>query len=179
MRKSAVFLVFLFSLLFVRICEGVVEAERFILENPAFLRRLLLGFVAALGIAIIAMRMFFNRGRVQKSASGLDVPADKDASAEVKLKPAKLIQMHENRTYEIPLSGGFTLGRVLDNQVVLKNPSVSRHHAKIMPEQEGYVLYDLGSKKGTFVNGETIDRKLLRNSDMIEIGREDFMFVYE
>lgn len=160
------------------ICEGVGEAERFIMQNPALLRRLLLGFVALLGAAIIVIRLFFNRGKVERSASGLEDHGEaKPASPS--LKPAKLLEIHDNRAFSIPLDGGLSLGRVLDNHVVLKNPSVSRHHAKIVPEQEGYVLYDLGSKKGTMVNGEMVARRLLRNSDMIEIGREDFMFLYE
>lgn len=178
MKKTAVLPVFLLLFVLAGVCEGVGEAERFIMQNPALLRRLLLGVVAVVGIAIIAMRLFFNRGKGERSAAGLDNPGEaKPASPG--LKPAKLIEIHDNRAFSIPLDGGLTLGRVLDNHVVLKNPSVSRHHAKIVPEQEGYVLYDLGSKKGTSVNGEMVDRKLLRNSDMIEIGREDFMFVYE
>jgi hypothetical protein len=175
------FIVFLLLLAVVPLSEAVGEFERFILQNPLLLRQALIGIVLLMGIAIIVIRAFFNKGTVKRSVRGLSGEEESQGAGggAFNLKPAKLVEMHRNQAYKIPANGALTLGRVFDNMVVLKNPSVSRHHAKIVPEREGYAIYDLGSKKGTFVNGEMIDRKLLRNSDMIEIAREDFMFIYE
>jgi DNA-binding response OmpR family regulator len=49
-----------------------------------------------------------------------------------------------------------SIGRWEDNDVVVDDRWVSRHHAQIRREDEGYVVQDLGSKNGTFVNGRRI-----------------------
>jgi serine phosphatase RsbU (regulator of sigma subunit) len=66
----------------------------------------------------------------------------------------------------LPLS----IGRRATNTVVLKNPHVSREHAIIIQEVNEYVLVDKGSKHGTYVNGERIQRKRLEPNDRLEFG---------
>lgn len=52
-------------------------------------------------------------------------------------------------------------------------------HAKIRPEKEGYILYDLVSKGGTIVNGIKIKRHCLRHNDRIGIGYTEIIFKIE
>lgn len=47
-----------------------------------------------------------------------------------------------------------TIGREEDCEIVLNDRKVSRHHARIVRDREGYLLFDLKSKNGTFINGE-------------------------
>lgn len=62
------------------------------------------------------------------------------------------------------------LGRSEACDVVLPARAVSRHHAQILHTDEGYVLRDLGSKNGTFVNGQELQGDyLLRDGDEIQI----------
>ncbi len=73
-----------------------------------------------------------------------------------------------------------TIGRALDNQLVVNNPTASSHHAEIRPGVYGYSLTDLGSTNGTFVNEQKLDRHmphLLQTGDRIRIG--DLTFMYE
>jgi len=63
-----------------------------------------------------------------------------------------------------------SFGRAPDNVIVTNNPAVSSHHAALMPESGGFVLYDLNSTNGTFVNGQQIQQKRLFNGDRIRIG---------
>ena len=49
-----------------------------------------------------------------------------------------------------------SIGRWEDNDVVVDDRWVSRHHAQVRREEEGYVIQDLDSKNGTFVNGQRI-----------------------
>ena len=64
-----------------------------------------------------------------------------------------------------------TIGRIQDNDIVLEgNDTVSRHHAKIVLEDEKLVLLDLESKNGTKVNGEKISRQELKSHDKLEVG---------
>lgn len=64
-----------------------------------------------------------------------------------------------------------TIGRGADCDIVIPDRQVSRYHARIQRDAEGYLLYDLGSKNGTFVNGvEVRDRPhRLVDGDIIQI----------
>ena len=64
-----------------------------------------------------------------------------------------------------------TIGKANDNEYVVDDPSVSRHHAQLTYEKEGYwILEDLGSTNGTFVNGIQIARKQVTSKDVIKLG---------
>jgi hypothetical protein len=59
------------------------------------------------------------------------------------------------------------IGRALDNDVILEDPRVSRKHAQMRLRYDRYVLYDLGSRGGTLVNGYPIDECVLHSGDVI------------
>jgi len=61
------------------------------------------------------------------------------------------------------------LGRRQDNQLVLDNPQISRTHAQIRARQGRFVLFDLDSKSGTFVNDIAIHQHILQPGDVITI----------
>lgn len=63
-----------------------------------------------------------------------------------------------------------TLGRARDNDVILDDPRVSRHHARIVLRYGQFVLQDLGSTYGTQVNGEPVQDCLLRSGDCLSLG---------
>jgi hypothetical protein len=71
----------------------------------------------------------------------------------------------------IPLDEGVaTIGRLSDCTVPVPDPQVSRRHAEIRSEAEGYVLHDLGSLNGTTVNGQPVSKRLLEDGDTIAAG---------
>ena len=64
-----------------------------------------------------------------------------------------------------------TIGKANDNEYVVNDPSVSRHHAQLTyEEEEHWILEDLGSTNGTFVNGIQIARKQVTSKDVIKLG---------
>jgi hypothetical protein len=64
----------------------------------------------------------------------------------------------------------FTIGRAGECDVVLPERQVSRLHARIRLEEGQYILYDLGSKNGTFVNGRLVTGPyILQDGDEIQI----------
>jgi pSer/pThr/pTyr-binding forkhead associated (FHA) protein len=63
-----------------------------------------------------------------------------------------------------------TIGRREDNDVMIDDPAVSGHHAKIDSLGDRFVLIDLKSKNGTFVNEQLIDSHWLKDGDIINIG---------
>jgi len=70
----------------------------------------------------------------------------------------------------------FAFGRSAASTVVLADRQASRQHAELRREAAGYMLYDHGSRNGTFVNGERITTRLLQPGDQIAIGDEVFGF---
>jgi len=64
----------------------------------------------------------------------------------------------------------FTIGRDTTCDIVLNDPKVSRFHAEILPENEGWVLVDKNSTNGSFINGERITSKFLSQGDVILVG---------
>src|SRR6202166_5105069 len=67
----------------------------------------------------------------------------------------------------------FSVGRKVDKDLVIADPRVSRDHAQIVLEAEGFFLVDQGSKHGTFINGERIARQRLESNDRLEFGARD------
>lgn len=71
----------------------------------------------------------------------------------------------------------YIIGREEECDIVLPSQLVSRHHAKITAEDDGFAIEDLGSKAGTIINGKQISRKqLLFNGDEINLGGEELIF---
>jgi serine phosphatase RsbU (regulator of sigma subunit) len=71
----------------------------------------------------------------------------------------------------------FTVGRKVDKDLVIADPRVSRDHAQIMQAGQDFFLEDLGSKHGTFVNGERIQRQRLERGDRLEFGARDSAYI--
>jgi hypothetical protein len=78
--------------------------------------------------------------------------------------------------FDLP-QGGTIIGRSLDCHLTLEDPLVSRRHARIVVDQAGARIEDMGSRNGVRVNGALIGEPLeLRNEDRIRIGTQDFVF---
>ena len=63
-----------------------------------------------------------------------------------------------------------TIGRALDNDVILDDASVSRHHARLVSREGHWQLEDLDSTRGTFVNSRRVGSGYLRRGDEIRLG---------
>jgi pSer/pThr/pTyr-binding forkhead associated (FHA) protein len=79
---------------------------------------------------------------------------------------------------EIPLTKErTTIGRKPHNDIHIDNLAVSGEHAVIMTIMNDCILEDLGSTNGTLVNGVLAKRHILRNNDLIELGKYKLKFV--
>ena len=87
----------------------------------------------------------------------------------VRAAPRAFVILDGQRT--IPLQEAvINIGRRLDNQIIVDDPRVSRNHAQLRLRFGHYVVYNLGSTGGTFVNGQRIDECVLRPGDVISLG---------
>ena len=90
---------------------------------------------------------------------------------------AKLIlQFDELILNEYPIGLMATIGRLPDNTLVIDNPAVSSHHACVFRDGDHFVVEDLDSTNGTFVNEERITRHVLRNGDVLLVGKHKLVF---
>jgi pSer/pThr/pTyr-binding forkhead associated (FHA) protein len=70
----------------------------------------------------------------------------------------------------LPVHGTIVLGRSRSCDLTLKTPDASRRHAEIVCTDSGWLLRDLGSTNGTYLNSERIDEREIVPGDRIEIG---------
>jgi pSer/pThr/pTyr-binding forkhead associated (FHA) protein len=71
------------------------------------------------------------------------------------------------------------IGRDSGNDIQIDNEAVSREHAKIISGPNYYLIEDLNSTNGTFVNGKKINKKFLQEVDEISIGKHSLQIVLE
>jgi len=70
-----------------------------------------------------------------------------------------------------------TVGRdAIECDVILSDSKLSACHARILKEGEEFILYDLASKNGTFVNGNRVQRQILTDDDIIMVGTTKIVF---
>lgn len=79
---------------------------------------------------------------------------------------------------------GLKFGRTSDNQVLIDDLAVSTEHAEIsvLKDENGkiqFMLRDLGSTNGSFVNEQKVEQQLLQHKDVIRIGWNNFTFINE
>lgn len=80
--------------------------------------------------------------------------------------------------YNLQKGVSLTIGRRKTNDVVIEDPAVSGHHAKIDSLGDRFVLIDLQSKNGSFVNEQLIHSHWLKHEDVIAIGAHLLFFNY-
>jgi hypothetical protein len=102
------------------------------------------------------------------AAAPLAAEAGADGAGPLPPTPRAFLILEGERT--VPLTQAIVgIGRRLDNHVILDDPRISRAHAQLRLRFGRYVLYDLGSTGGTFVNGQRIQECVLRPGDVISL----------
>ncbi len=94
----------------------------------------------------------------------------------------KLINRIDTLPFKIrenyPINKIISLGRGENNDIVIKDPYISKNHFKIIENRKKHYIEDLNSANGTYLNGEKIvDPVKLKNRDLIKIGQIELLFV--
>ncbi len=123
-------------------------------------------------------------------ARGQDVKADSDAdevdptatahiSEEVLAEgPARFLALIDGDTEILHrLTRRVTIGRAADNDIQVEARFVSRYHAAVVAGPNQTVIEDLGSTNGLLVNGRRVARHLLRDGDVVRVGKSRFRFM--
>lgn len=144
-----------------------VASPRLSVEEDAALRPRRTRVVATLSDAPVRLEQENMPVQATAQAPVLEVRAAMLRSAQLTLA--------DGRT--LPLDRAVvSLGRALDNDVVLEEGRVSRRHAQIRFMHNSFCLYDLASANGTQVNGQAVDQVILRDGDTISLGGFDMTF---
>jgi pSer/pThr/pTyr-binding forkhead associated (FHA) protein len=69
-----------------------------------------------------------------------------------------------------------TIGRHRDNDIALGDPTVSARHAEIRADGDRYLITDVGSFNGTYVNRRPVDQAELHDGDEVWVGRHRLIF---
>ena len=69
-----------------------------------------------------------------------------------------------------------TIGRLPDNTILVDSPGVSGHHACVFGTDGQYIIEDLQSTNGTFVNGVRVSRHALQHGDVVKVGDHELIF---
>ena len=80
---------------------------------------------------------------------------------------------------EFRFSAPLSIGRDSSNPICIEDPGVSPLHCKIAHHADGFLLTDLDTASGTFVNGIPVKQRLLTSGDQIAIGGSLFLFQLE
>ena len=88
-----------------------------------------------------------------------------------KLTVSRLVLIKDGNETSFPLTRDtYTLGRHRNNDIVISDPKVSSFHARIDRTSEGFVVVDLKSRNGSFVNGKKIESGVLKTGDEVRLG---------
>ncbi|MFH1227446.1 MAG: FHA domain-containing protein [Planctomycetota bacterium] len=91
---------------------------------------------------------------------------------------SQIIYKFEGRQEIIQLDKDvISFGRSSDNSIVIKSEKVSRKHAEIRKDEESFIVVDLASSNGTYVNGNKVSERKLEPGDIIKIG--DALIIFE
>lgn len=102
---------------------------------------------------------------------GLPSPAEGDSVPTLKALSGPL----EGREYPLTEKAYF-IGRDPESDIVIETKDVSRRHAKIERTSTEFVLCDLGSSNGIYINNLKLPRSILMHGDLIQIGSCVFQF---
>ncbi len=81
--------------------------------------------------------------------------------------------------YQLKKGGALTIGRRENNDIVIDDPAVSGHHAKIDFVGKRLVLTDLQSKNGCFVNEQLVQSQWLKDADVITLGEHSLVLNFD
>jgi hypothetical protein len=111
-----------------------------------------------------------------RGATRSDPPTEEFAT--VAVPKAQLIEDLKGKPGKVyPLGPATSIGRTPDNQIAIDVREVSRRHARIDMRPDGtFVLTDLGSGNGTFVNDKRVREHTLASGDRVRIGNQSFVY---
>jgi len=80
------------------------------------------------------------------------------------------------KEYALPETGDLKIGRLPGLPIALLDTKVSREHCRVYKQSTGWIVEDLGSRNGTYVNAQRIKKRLLQPGDRLRVGQTEFEY---
>ncbi len=80
------------------------------------------------------------------------------------------------REYGLPEDGEIKIGRLPGLAVTVLDTKVSREHCKVYRQSTGWIVEDLESRNGTYVNAQRVKKRLLQPGDRLRVGQTEFEY---
>ena len=113
--------------------------------------------------------------RVESMAETNATPLDTGSLEDNNLPENAFLIVEGVKVFPLTLSV-VNIGRRLDNQLIIDDPRVSRNHAQLRTIKGRYVVFDLNSTGGTFVNGQRTSQSVLYPGDVISLAGVALIF---
>jgi hypothetical protein len=136
----------------------------------------------------VAANVIDEEGRRSQAQQDAPTPPSSDTMIFTQPGPEELAPDSAARAYLLVRTDGappvqfdlggplISIGRASDYDVILDDPMVSRHHCQLKLQHGAYSFTDLGSRNGSFVNGQPVTQVALGPGDRIEIGETQIEF---
>ncbi len=132
----------------------------------------------------VAANVVDERGGVPQEAQSVPVGSDtmvlarpEATSPESARRAYLMVSTRGSSPVQFELGGALIgIGRASDNDVILDDPMVSRHHCQLKLQHGAYSFTDLGSRNGSSVNGQQVSQVALGPGDLIRIGDTEIEF---
>lgn len=112
--------------------------------------------------------------RPENSTAGMqrvEIPSmreERSVNAHLLINSERALHLHETV---------INIGRASDNDVMLDDPYVSRYHLQLRRRFGSFILFDVHSQGGTFVNGVSVKEYRLQSGDVIQLGRTSIVYM--
>ena len=80
------------------------------------------------------------------------------------------------KEFALPETGELKIGRLPTLPIPLLDTKVSREHCRVYRQSTGWVVEDLGSRNGTYINAQRIKKRLLQPGDRLRVGQTEFEY---
>lgn len=134
-------------------------------------------------IQVVAEMTGVHPGNYSGDASGVESTQviQQKGAASAQPQPgvsAQLVMQTVNGMHTFPLDSNLvTIGRGLNNDIVLEDPRISRQHAQIRFKSRRFLISDQGSTNGTYVNGTPVTtEQILHSGDLVSLGGLELVF---
>lgn len=147
----------------------LVDASHFRLDHPPAVK-----FLADANLARSDVQVVAGFQGEKHPSTAIMQPIKVYSSDHVPVNPQLIV----NEIILIPLEEAvINVGRNQENDVVIDDPYVSRHHLQIRLYRGAYVLFDVHSRSGTAINGVRVKERRLQSGDVIHIGRSQLVYL--
>lgn len=117
-----------------------------------------------------------NAFSIMEDTAGMAQPEMKDALEDLPKHAYFVINGSKNVVLNQPV---IDIGRHSDNDLMLDDPHISRHHAQLRAFKQQFIIFDVGSTGGIFINGKKLSQATLQAGDVIRMGITTLIYIQD